>query len=1488
MNPLQSIGNFFGGIFGQKKKDEEEKPRQAATVQKPAATLSMPVQAPSARIQGPSPVMPSSPQVLGGVNRQTAQLPSDFQLTVRPQQNPVVRQEEKKDDRPFVEKIGAGIQQGVGRFADTLVQGGGLLGQVGALTNPFANDDQRERQLQRVTNEAESLRSAINRVKDVSGNSIVGNRDVDQAAGRIAAGQGTVQDLSAVAGRGLDVAGTATMFVNPARTLTGVANGIQPIRSLIPAVGREAALYGGLEGTQASLDTYGQTGDIVQALQEFVPAAGIGALSQLGLEGLAYGGGRAIRGIAGRTPLVRSVERAGEDAAGFSAESVSPVENRLPEIVEAPSAPRDPSSPITQSPATNKAPAITSANPDFVPPSVQAPVVNMPESIGVRQPEIQMPVVNRPDVLTPDEAVAAAQKSIDDAANAPVVRPAETDVAPVLSRSDADTVASLENAAPVDARAVADDFNARTASDAPDVAVPDELGSIAQKAVQSGSKLDDAGWEALAARVGQAANEEAKRIGTDIETILGKVQAAADNKKIKTAKQAGLSDAEFDLYNRVTDELDYVRNRADVSLVTGGKISRFYSPRQSKDTEYDPDLVNERSRGSGGLSSGDIDLSTVPVEQYVRRYGNAENVVSKSIVDTVENVPQKEGGVIPSGIKVSPEAKAKLDAGAKEYIARKDDIERALAQTDMKPAEINELAKDMDATIDQAFKELIESIPKNTAEGREAITRLTAQRGAYLQSYVRSNMFSNVVNRSMDQFQSGIIKSTNQLLGIADSLVNAGSTVLAKGGAARSVARQYSKGALGRQIARDFRTNMALGSDNPAAKADRAYRAGSTALTSLGDLTTTTVKTANLAMLARAQAEGITDRAGLEKYLRENLNSAEYKDLLQGVQDVYAGYTSLPASAGSRLGRSGTRLSKLDNAIRNSEKLKELGVPERVRSELNDLIMPALTGFAGATYRVGAKSLNAALLGVPGIVKGVRIAKEGGETARQIGRIMVARSLVDGVTGGAAAAAATGAMIGSMADWTGEYPEDPAERARWERQGIVPNALSFDLGNGEKLQVQPGRLLGVFALPVVLPAVIKSGGNLGEVFDGTLGQMLENLGVDSALQNAGTIATALTGSGYQRENAVKKLVNSAGFSTSSVIPLSGALNNVANATDDVKRETSGNFGNVIANRIPGARQTLEEKTDSLGDPVRNNVQGSLGSSVFSTSRNGTPLSSGTRSSSASVDDEITRLAGAKFEVLPSQDVKNANSKTDAQALLGTDLYRNADDDKKSEYLNETLKGTKTKDFSKNLSASQRASLVEHKLQSEDQRKVWLENNDNAAAYYEADYQNAKLNGTLTSDDDNLQNKSGKRYKSVVASVNKETGADNALKQLYGDTSESEWRAMINPESDGYDPDTAARLKAYDDARTAKGVSGKDANSSKPKYVAKNGGGSGKGGKNFTFASLPSSLLGSKGGTGSGSKYADDAPLFKPVADLKVPEKAVPKGRTISVKKGLQV
>jgi len=106
-------------------------------------------------------------------------------------------------------------------------------------------------------------------------------------------------------------------------------------------------------------------------------------------------------------------------------------------------------------------------------------------------------------------------------------------------------------------------------------------------------------------------------------------------------------------------------------------------------------------------------------------------------------------------------------------------------------------------------------------------------------------------------------------------------------------------------------------------------------------------------------------------------------------------------------------------------------------------------------------------------------------------------------------------------------------------------------------------------------------------------------------------------------------------------------------------------------------------------------------------------------------------------------------------------------------------------------------------------------------------------------------------------------------KLYSEVSQSEWRAMGNPESEDYDPETYQLLYQYDQQLTEKGVSKSSKGGEKAKYkVGSGSGGGGRGGSK-------------KGFTTSIALQKFDGPDFSPSqqkylsADFATPKSAIP-------------
>lgn len=1201
---------------------------------------------------------------------------------------------------------------------------------------------------------------------------------------------------------------------------------------------------------------------------------------------------------------------------------------KLPEINQAP--PREPGNPITSSPTTNKAPAITSANPNFVKPTTitqpqpfdigtgQAP--NTPPQLGgvapLRAPE-PAPVVNQAQ-LADEQAI---QDIIDQAAVRPPVAPPEVISAPVETPLMAQSRAAANEAPPISPEIIAEAVQAERAAQAPTEAIADGLGKITRGSVIDGSINTPDGIGSMLSRVETAAQNESTAAGSSLEDIISKGQKvwqkSKSEKRDLTTREAQELDKSFtpeqqSIYKAYAQEISTLRDRAGFTL-DGGQQGEWYGPRQSlsedgASAEFNPSMVNEIKRNkdqiSGGVDEGSLDTSAAPHQQAIQRYANAPDASTRVLVETVET--NLDTGA-PSGIKVPDEAKQRLEKSMSGIITKRDEALKLEDAGDSKGA--NKLRGEVEGDVRQAFNDFIDDIPGSGSERRQAINNVKDIRNTYMQTTMQTLSLSNVVNRVADVGAKVVYKATRPLAkGLEKGLsgkyasdaakaspsVEAGSLNTSK--EARKAAKEFSRGTLGREVRDNFMSNMSLAGagrglvGKGAAKLEALPRAANSALTQgAGDLSTQNVQRALELGASRPEAASLKTVDDYKKYFGEYINSNNFKQDLDNVRTENNPRIGLAGARGDNMGGGGKLANwaskELDNAVRTNA--ERAGIkPNRLIDEVNDYVKGNVTGYAGVGTRVLGRVLDSATLG--GLRRASKIANSGAENAGAQAAQVAAQGVADTIaTYGAAGAAilVTSASAGAIG-FTGDQPTYGSSDASANKaNNVPPNQWYVNIGD-ERVYFDPSRPLGAPGVAMNVAGSTATGKNPASAAASAGNQLYNQVGGSSLPETLVNIQTALNPASPEGS---KKFASERLQATAA--PSTGILNNFANWGDDLKRAPKNFLDDIKAN-VPFLRGSVPVAKDSRGKDIANSKQISGGSGLFSVAKN-------TDSAKVKAEDpvgtEINRLQKLSGDVFPTNQNSNAtDTKTTeySELLLDSPLYKDGDDAAKGAYMKEVLAGTKTKEINASLDTPSKQALIEYTLQSDAKRKAWLDDNANAASYYGADYNNAKANSTLTVDDDNLQNKSGKKYKSLRANVNQEVKADKALQLLYEDISPTEWKAMIDPDSEDYDLPTANRLFNYDEARTKAGVSGKSADSSKPKFSQKKAGKGGKGGggksDNFAFASLPGSLLGNSAGSGK-SGYADNAPTFKPIADLQAPATVViPKGRNISVKKGIQL
>ena len=186
--------------------------------------------------------------------------------------------------------IVASLQQGAGVLADVALEGGAVIGSIGQ------SDEKVKEQL----DNTEFLRSLIHDMKDINGENIGGTKKADEAADKINKGEADLQDYATLAGTSLDAGLTATTFMNPlsaARATaakTGTELGAKEVAKDVAKVG---ATFGGTSGAAETAKTYGETGDVEEALKSGATAAVTGAIVPTALDVAGRGTGSLLRDV---------------------------------------------------------------------------------------------------------------------------------------------------------------------------------------------------------------------------------------------------------------------------------------------------------------------------------------------------------------------------------------------------------------------------------------------------------------------------------------------------------------------------------------------------------------------------------------------------------------------------------------------------------------------------------------------------------------------------------------------------------------------------------------------------------------------------------------------------------------------------------------------------------------------------------------------------------------------------------------------------------------------------------------------------------------------------------------------------------------------------------------------------------------------------------------------------------------------------------------
>lgn len=1047
-----------------------------------------------------------------------------------------------------------------------------------------------------------------------------------------------------------------------------------------------------------------------------------------------------------------------------------------------------------------------------------------------------------------------------------------------------------------------------------------KLGTITRKAVQDGVLETEAGKAKVIADVTRAAESEAKAAGTTLADINRKGQKVWKDSKATsheyTTNEAmngyttdkgvyhegdpSFTPEQQAIYKAHAQEITTLRDRSSHSL-TGGNQGEWYGPRQALEdgasADFDPSLVNEIKRAkNGGVVDTDLDTSAVPYEQAIRRYMDAPDAGVQRLTDAVENkvVTAADGteSVVKRTSIVTKESKEKLTKNLEEITKKRDQASRLEKDGDVKGA--RKLANEVQKDTNKAFSEFMDEIPGTHKDRREAISEVKAMRGVYEQTLSQTLTLSNVVNRVADR-GAGIVETFKQPLvrALEKKLAPSIEKRVMKGAEvnklnttkeARQAAREFAKGTMFREIrdnARAVVSNAGAGRNIVAkgiAKLDAGVRAAGGALVQTGDLSTSNVREALQIGASREAAAGLKTKDEYIKYFGNYVNTKNFQQDLAKVEKIQNPKIGLAGGEiqGNKNSASNFLSKNVDNLISTQANKFKPGLGDsRAIREVNDLWKGNVTGYSGVGSRVFGTFRDAA---VPNrVLKAVvKEAASGDPAAVARATKMAAHAVTDTVALYGTTATAAGLAGMGIIGYTGAQAERGSSESAYNKAGSVPsNQWYVNIGD-KRVYFDPARPTGAAGIGADIGGSIATGGkDIADTATNIAGQVFNQAGGSSLPENIENVRT-----GYMDSGATKSDKSYARGRVEGILaPSTGLLNNVANWQDPNKKAPRGFTDNLQAS-LPGLRNNVKNAEDSRGNVIANSKQISGGSMIFSVGKN---TDSDAVKSADPVGTEIDRLQKKYGDVFPTNQNTNAtmkNTQNMADIFTKSDAYKSADDDTKRTMMKDILGGTKTKDVNDKLSDVSKLALTTSSLMDATKRAVWKENNDNDLNYQRASYENKEANNTLTSDDRSMEKTGSLAQKVAIAQVNKDNNTPQDLKQGYKDTNKTEFKKMAEgPEKD--------RLRAYDKALFDAGLPSKYGVGGSGKGGSRGRGGSG-GKKGFAFANLPGSLSG-VGGTGSDGKgYAKSAPLFKPVASLRAPAGEIPKGRTISVKKGVKL
>lgn len=513
------------------------------------------------------------------------------------------------------------------------------------------------------------------------------------------------------------------------------------------------------------------------------------------------------------------------------------------------------------------------------------------------------------------------------------------------------------------------------------------------------------------------------------------------------------------------------------------------------------------------------------------------------------------------------------------------------------------------------------------------------------------------------------------------------------------------------------------------------------------------------------------------------------------------------ARTAAGLGSGITRNNKIETTVKNiiSDAISG-GNPSRATEGIAKLVTRMTLGFPTAIGRsVAEGAKRTPFFGQ--LIDGVKIARTQDPQTRAI----LIKEAIKHAGSGFAILPGIFYGLGASGAITGGYPEDQAERDRWEREGISENSIKI----GDDYYQLPA-YLGSWAIPALFYAGL--GRNEGD-FAAAASDMKTVIPSLLPTDSISNLTDVING----RTDLGKWAAQTGAGAIRAATPGGALLNQIGKMMDPTQNETNSgevweNLVSKVINGIPGANLTLDAKTDADGNPLANPDPLALALGAASTSQ---------------------EAGVAKTQEFNDQ----TNSVLDNMASYGAFSDPN---------LKAVISDTKTlKVYNDIVNGKQVSPESLKKVQEAMVKGVSEKGTD--TAYLEREQYDSHLTALQIKRElmaaDPTQKPSDLKAMDVAIKRG-EIYRDNEIPydmiSAYQDIGVEEWRKMGDPEKDEYDPDMYQMLWAIDELMTKEGVSYAKGKLDKQKYSEEK----------------PGSGRGGRGGSGGVSKISTDFGTLK--------------------------